>query len=130
MISWWTKNQIYVKSLTFLGWSEVILGTYLTAGGWLLLVWVSYNQAKLLKWILISLILVVVENCFLPCQLSQNENALLMIYYHGTLPRAENLKIHEHSLKYKITGKELNNSSWSIRSSRSQMFFKIGVLKI
>ena len=36
----------------------------------------------------------------------------------------------EHSSKYKIFEQKFNNSSWSIRSSRSQMFFKIGVLDL
>ena len=45
-------------------------------------------------------------------------------------PELKILKIDKHSLKYKILEKDFNNSSWSIRSSGSQMLFKIGILKI
>ena len=61
-----------------------------------------------------------------------NEDALLMMYYDTGIycPELKILKIDKHSLKYKILEKEFNNSSWSIRSSGSQMLFKIGILKI
>ena len=63
---------------------------------------------------------------------SSNEDALLMMYYHTGIYCLEwkIWKIHKNSLKFKILKEQFNNFSGSIRSSRSQMFFKIGILKI
>ena len=60
-----------------------------------------------------------------------NEDALLMISWSvpcwDILPRI----VHKHSLKYKNLEVAFNSFFWSIlRKNRSQMFFKVGVLKI
>ena len=48
----------FLLSFTFLVWSEMTSGIYLTAGGWLKLYVFNF------KWILVQLILVFAENCF------------------------------------------------------------------
>ena len=99
MISWWTRSYIYVKLNVF----NVIFGHLLNCWWVILLVRVIENVG-----ILTQLTFAVAENCLFPrCRVMHNEDALLMMWYHGILPRVEQLKIHEHSSKYKIIQEQL-----------------------
>ena len=74
----------------------------------------------------------VVDNCFFPCQLNHKWWRCIahkVLPYWDILSRVENLKNSKTFIKIPNI-LEFNNSSWSIRSNGSQMFFKIGVPEI